>query len=147
MAQLRESDKGGEPEWFAYSELCSDFPPYLAIFPQQFSMADTSMTSHSKNKHDPEEMDPRWKSYPLKQKQSQVFDKKVLIYLDEYRQLNPWLVSWKQIKQEDQNALVALQNTLIRDIFNHACFNNSNLIDLNMHSWKQWEVCLVNLFF
>ncbi|KAK0437070.1 hypothetical protein EV421DRAFT_1739265 [Armillaria borealis] len=112
---------------------------FLSTFPQQFSMADTSMTLHSKNKHNPEEMDPQWKSYPLKRKQSQVFDKKVPIYLDEYRRLNPQLVSWKQIKQEDQNTLVALQNSLIHDIFNHACFDKGNLIDLNMHSRKQWE--------
>ncbi|SJL18594.1 uncharacterized protein ARMOST_22191 [Armillaria ostoyae] len=102
-------------------------------------MADASTTLHSKNKHDPEEMDPRWKSYPLKRKQSQVFDEKVPIYLDEYRRLNPGLVSSKQIKQDDQNALVALQNSLIRDIFDHACFDKGNLIDLNVHSRKQWE--------
>ncbi|SJL09134.1 uncharacterized protein ARMOST_12510 [Armillaria ostoyae] len=72
-------------------------------------------------------------------KQSQVFDEKVPIYLNEYRRLNPRLVSWKHIKQEDQISLVALQNSLIRDIFDHVHFDQGNLIDLKMHSRKEWE--------
>ncbi|KAK0470865.1 hypothetical protein IW261DRAFT_1572698 [Armillaria novae-zelandiae] len=70
---------------------------------------------------------------------SQVFDEKVPIYLNQYRRLNPRLVSWKHVKPEDQNALVALQNTLIRDIFNHEYFDQGIHIDLITHSRKQWE--------
>ncbi|KAK0472406.1 hypothetical protein IW261DRAFT_1571025 [Armillaria novae-zelandiae] len=95
--------------------------------------------SNARKAHDLEELDPRWKSYPLKRKQSQVFDEKVPIYLNQYRRLNPRLVSWKHVKPEDQNALVALQNTLIRDIFNHEYFDQGIHIDLITHSRKQWE--------
>ncbi|KAK0471208.1 hypothetical protein IW261DRAFT_1572236 [Armillaria novae-zelandiae] len=95
--------------------------------------------SNSRKAHDLKELDPRWKSYPLKRKQSQVFDAKVPIYLNEYRRLNPWLISWKHVKPEDQNALVALQNTLICDIFNHEYFDQGIHIDLITHSRKQWE--------
>ncbi len=116
------------------------FPSHLIVLPYFPCMA----TSHSKKMHDLEEFDPRWKSYPLRRKQSQVFDEKVPIYLNQSQRLNPWLVSWKHIKQEDQISLVALQNTLIRDIFDHIHFDQGNLIDLKMHSRKEWEVCPVN---